>query len=745
MADKLEETELKAIVASEISSAISYDLAELSDKRADALEYYQGTMEDLPAMPGRSKATSRDVADTIGWMLPGIVRVFTASDQMAIYEPVKQGDEDFASQATDYANYIFWKDNDGYRILYNGTHDSLLNGNGIGKIWWDDTERTEISEHSGLTEMDLAKLLDEEGVEVLTSEQDEDTETVPQIDPQTGQPVVDPQTGQPVLEKIQTWSVKIKRTLDNGRVQIDTIAAEDFLKDQDCIDLCGDWRFLAHRSAETRSSLIEMGFDKAKVEELPADGLNRFAEETIARHEDRVVFEGAQEKSQEHVELYECYLKADVDGDGISETVQIWYAGNAGGGDILEWEVCEDDHPFFDLPCEPIPHRWEARSIADDTKDIQRIKTALIRQTLDNLYASNLPMPDVEEGSIRNMEALLNPQFGVPILRKVGSQPINWQKVPFVAGDSLNAISYFDEVIEKRTGVSRTMMALDPEVLQNQTATASNNAKDAAYSQVELIARNHAELGWRVMFKKLLKLIVKHQDKPRTIRLRDEWVPMDPRQWNSNMDVTINVGLGTGSRDRDMAMLQSVMGNQKLLIDYAAGAGFGEIALEMLPKVLNAMRKNAEAAGIRNVDAFYPEINDQELQQLKQQMAQKAQQPDPKAQADMQKAQADQQLQQAKMQSDVQMQQAKLQADGQSKQAEFAMKQQDMQNQADLKRYQIDMEMQLKREQLQAELELKRQQLEAELQLKREMGMVDGFVKTNSALSSNVRPGGEPG
>lgn len=733
---KLSEDELKAICATEISSAIAYDSAELADKRADALEYYQGIMNDVPPMVGRSSATSRDVADTIGWMLPGIIRVFTASDQMAVFEPVRQGDEKFAQQATDYANYIFTKDNDGYRILYNCTHDSLLNGNGVGKIWWDETKKEEITEHSGLDEMSLAKLMSEEGVEVLAQEQDEDVEMVPQIDPQTGQEIQVP---------LQTWSVKIKRTEDCGRVVIDTIAHEDFLKDQDCIDLNGDWRFLAHRSMETRSSLIEMGFKKSAVEDLPADGNSAFSDEKLARFEDRVFLETAQERSQEHIELFECYLKVDVDGDGVSETVRIFYAGAGGNGEILEWEVCEDEHPFFDLPCEPIPHRWEARSIADDTMDIQRIKTALIRGTLDNLYASNLPMPDVEEGSIKNMKDLQNPGFGVPIIRKKGSMPINWQAVPFVAGHSLEAISYFDQVIEKRTGVSRSTMALDPEALQNQTATAVQTAKDSAYSQVELIARNHAELGWRVMFKKLLKLIVKHQDKPRVVRLRDEWVAMDPRAWNANMDVTINVGLGTGSRDRDMAMLNAVMMNQKMLVDYAAGAGMGDIALEMLPKVLNAMRKNAEAAGIRQVDAFYPDIGPEEMQALKQALAQKGQQKDPKIALEEAKANSDMQIQQAKLKGDAQAKQMELQASAQKQQQDIELQRYKIESDAALKQMQINMEMQLKREQLTAELQLKREQMTAELQLKREMGMVDGFVKTNAAISSSVRPGGEPG
>ena len=128
---KLDEDSLKALLSAEIRSAIAYDDSELSSRRARAMEYYRGEMNDTPSMSGRSSVTSRDIADTIGWMLPGIIRVFTASDQMAIAEPVKPSDEDVAEQATDYLNHIFWKDNPGYRVLWDATHDSLLQGNGI--------------------------------------------------------------------------------------------------------------------------------------------------------------------------------------------------------------------------------------------------------------------------------------------------------------------------------------------------------------------------------------------------------------------------------------------------------------------------------------------------------------------------------------------------------------------------------------------------------------------------------------
>jgi hypothetical protein len=141
-AKRMGENDLKALVSREIALAQS-DRSLSSKKQTKALEYYQGKMKDIVAEEGRSSAVSRDLADTMGWMLPGIIRVFTASEHMAVAEPVGKEDQAWAAQATDGLNYTFWKENDGYRIVYNATWDSLLSANGVVKTWWDDTPNHE--------------------------------------------------------------------------------------------------------------------------------------------------------------------------------------------------------------------------------------------------------------------------------------------------------------------------------------------------------------------------------------------------------------------------------------------------------------------------------------------------------------------------------------------------------------------------------------------------------------------------
>src|ERR1044072_3611368 len=185
-AKKIDEVDLKALIASEISDAETFVSTEVVEERVRAINYYNGEMPDTPHQVGWSQFKSRDVADVIGWVLPGIIRVFTASDRIVDYEPTKPGDEEFTDQASDYANYVFWKDNDGYRIMWDATHDSLLQADGIVKTYWDDSEECEYSVHSGLDDQSMAMLLEDPDVEIVSQKEGE---PYTDIDPNTGQPI----------------------------------------------------------------------------------------------------------------------------------------------------------------------------------------------------------------------------------------------------------------------------------------------------------------------------------------------------------------------------------------------------------------------------------------------------------------------------------------------------------------------------------------------------------------------------
>lgn len=624
MADErdIEGSSLDAIIADEIRTSLAYDQSELASKRANAIAYMRGEMPDLKPRPNGSTQTSHDVADTISKVLPGVVRIFTAASKMVSYERVRDEDDRWASEATEYMNHSFFVENDGYHVLLNATNDSLLLGNGLACSYWDAPE-IENKTFRDLSELELA-VKGEEGWEPVAA--------------QPGKPQMvedmDPVTGNLVALELPTYTVKMQRTISPGRIVDKTGKPENLIINTAATSI-DDARFVGYlHDDKSRSDLMEMadayGWDTSLIEQIPSYNMMGQTEVAIARTGDREQNTSSPVASGDPIDLYEIYMRVDIDGDGIAEMIQVWYAGGRGDGTVLGWDEWEDEVPFTDIPCYPVPHRWDAEGLFDRLVDIQRVKTTLLRQALDNIYAVNMPMREVEQGSVLNPDILVNSKFGGLIWKKAGSNPIIPHVIPFTADKAFAAMEYMDKVRIERTGVSSASAALDPEALQNQTATASQLQHDVNYSQTEFIARNQAELGWKKFFRKRLKLAIKHEqvrsipsDEGDEIRGEDgsveasEFRTVSPPKWDANMKVSINVGLGTGSRDRDMSMLNVILNGQIGMADRLGMAGMQSKALEFLPRIRMTAVKLAESSGLKNPEEYYPEITDEELAQMK--------------------------------------------------------------------------------------------------------------------------------
>lgn len=645
-----ESVDLSAIVSNEIATARAYYRSEIDGKRALALEYVQGRMNDIRTLPNRSTMVSRDVADTIAWVLPGIVRVFTSSDQMVEFEATKAGADQWAKDATEFTNYDFMRNNEGYRIIYNATYDALTLDMGVASSSWVPVvKKRETIKRQTLEQL---VMLEEDGVEILTAKaSDEMYETEAEGADEYGQPAM-------IVQQMPYYDVKVSRVVKDGHILDETLRPENLLLN-DTATTIENARAVGYRyDNKTRSDLMEMadtwGFDKDIIRELPSDGFNADDPVELAREIESTVDYHSSVRSGDIIDLYRYFVQVDVDGDDIAETVHCWYAGNK----VLAWEVWEDEIPYTDIPCYPVPHRFNGESVADRTMDIQRAKTVLLRQGMDNLYATNVPTQEVEVGSVLNPDALVQKRFGAILWKKKDTAPIVWGTVPYVADKVFSALSYFDDVIAKRTGVSRTTQALDPESLQNQTATASQAARDAGYSQIELIARNMAELGWSRFFAKRLKLAIKYQQVATVPAPKEEqkFREVHPQEWDEGMGVTINVGLGTGSKDRDMSMLNTLMNVQTGMAQQLGQVpGAQAKAIEFIPKILNTAIKLAESSGLKNPDSYFPIVSEQDVQQW-QQIAQQPQ-PNPAVELEQMKGQVAAQTEQAKGQTQVQLKQ----------------------------------------------------------------------------------------
>ena len=157
---KMSVLSLKAMLASEKASALAATAsAQLTEERADAMDYYLGNMEkDMPAQDGRSRAVSTDVQDTIEGLMPALMDIFAGSDEVVRFEPVGPEDEEAAQQETDYVNHVFMQQNPGFMVLYGFIKDALLSKTGLVKVWWEENEQEERETYYGLDEQQYAAL-----------------------------------------------------------------------------------------------------------------------------------------------------------------------------------------------------------------------------------------------------------------------------------------------------------------------------------------------------------------------------------------------------------------------------------------------------------------------------------------------------------------------------------------------------------------------------------------------------------
>jgi len=612
----LTELEVGSIVSSEIKASLGYIGSDITEQRQKSLEYYFGEPFGNE-QEGRSQVVSTDVSDVIESILPTLLRTFAASDEIVKCEPVTAEDEEVAKQASDYLNYIFNKDNDGFITLYTLFKDALIQKNGVAKIYWDNSTKRERESYERLSEDEYTMLLDEDGVEVKEHTEYDDESAVKERDKvleevaQLGQ-AVDPM----MLDQLENapipmlHDVVIERIETFGKVKIEAIPPEEFLIERRAKSI-QDANFVAHRTTVTRTQLIEAGFDHDKVYSLPSDTQDKYNEEKITRFRnlDYDYDSNAGEASTDEISIFECYIRIDEEGDGIAKLRKVTLAGTE-GYTVLDNELC-DSIPFVSVTPIIVPHRFYGRSVSEMTEDLQLIKSTVMRQLLDNMYLTNNNRVAVMDGQVNLDDLLTNRPGGVvrtkgspgQVMMPMQTQTINSQAFPM--------LEYLDTVREQRTGITRYSQGMDADSL-NKTATGVNTILSQAQMRVELIARIFAETGVKDMFLKMFELIVKHQDKERIVKIRNNFVPFRPMEWRNRCNISISVGLGTGSRDQQLSILNNILQTQLKGLELQ-GSPAGPMV--NLRNIYNTLSKIVENAGLKNPNAFFtdPDVGMQNM------------------------------------------------------------------------------------------------------------------------------------
>jgi hypothetical protein len=413
---------------------------------------------------------------------------------------------------------------------------------------------------------------------------------------------IDPMTGIP-LPPAMIHDVQIKRKITDKRIHVACLPPEELLLSRQAMSF-KDAPFIAHRKMATVAELIGMGYDEDEVMDyVGASDLND-NEEALARAPlaNNQYFSESANPMMMRVLYVEGYAKVDFDGDGIPELRKMCFMG---AGYKMVRNLPASYIPFIEFPCDPEPHTspLEAMSIFDITRDLQEIKSEVMRNTLDSLAQSIHPRTVIVEGQV-NIDDALNNETGA-IIRARAPNMVQPLVTPFVGQAAFPVLSYLDEIKEGRTGMSKASMGLNPDALQSSTKAAVAATVSASQGRIELTARLMAE-GMRELFKTILFLVTTHQDKPRMIRLRNKWVQIDPRAWDATMDVNINIGLGNGDTNERIATLMQILAKQESIINQY-GLENPVVSPQMYVRTL---KKVVELSGFKDASSYFADIPD---------------------------------------------------------------------------------------------------------------------------------------
>lgn len=683
---KAKVSELRQVVDTAQNQAVGNYTSNISNQRAQLERWYNaGPYGD--EVEDRSEYVATDVRDTVESVKPELMDIFFGGDRVVQFDPRSQEDVDPADQETDVVNYIIQQENEGFKVFLDWFHDALVTKVGYVKRFWDRKEMSTVQEYDDcdrdeveqimqnvesdpdVTEWELLEFSGEEYIDEATGEpalfQIQDIETMEVKLVPASEAV---EAGMPAIDVYKPpYRFKIREKKVTNKYRIVSVPPEEVYVHPEWTELHFDGcPFHAHRAVRTKSDLVAEGFMRSQVEDLPEYDIRTDNPERQERFENEFGYETQVDMnaapSMVEVLIYENYVYFDADGDGIAELLKVYTDENA---QILKWKGGKnaieqvDKSPFNALCPIPIPHKHFGLALAELVEDLQRIRTWLTRQLLDNHAMHNTPDVVVDDKVLTPDLAadLSQTRTGRVIRAKGGAASVAYMPVPDLTSQSLSALGYVDSVRESRTGVTAYNQGMDADSL-NKTAHGIDRIMRQSEKKILLIARIFAETGVKSLFRDIHSDLRSGPVKRLTIKLRNEWINVNPRIWRERTDMSVSVGLGTGDRTMQFQRLMMILQQQKeALMQDPTGQIFG-----VTPRhIHHTLSKMLELSGFKDVNNFFPEPKEGGIPQPEQgpDVAQIA------IQAELQKEQIKAQTKMAELAQEQKEFMAKLQADTQ--------------------------------------------------------------------------------
>ena len=716
----MSESQIVGYLGRKIWQSMNDESGDLSDVRKENFNLYIGA-EYGNEREGYSKYVSRETLQTIEWVLPSVLRVFLSGDRVVAFEPSGPDDESSSKQETDITNYFVMRGCQngagGFVPLHHWMKDALMYPNGYLKVHMVEKDHTDVGVVKGITDVGVQMLEDDETVEILEQRSRmirvNVADSGPTIQPEMGMPPAPPGAmppgppgamppgppgampsgpqmmppnvvpmAPPPFEEMEVFDLKIRTTKRIMQLELDPVPPEECLVDNDCTSLDLDTaNFVCHRVRKNYTQLVEEGLDPEELDQVGLGQDYQWQDERVNRlfYEDEDPdAEDENDPSVRWFWTHECYCYFDNDGDGLAERRRVLLIGDR----IFE-NVETNYQPMVAMSAILMQHKHTGMGYIDIVKDLQLLGSVLTRQMLDNVYKINVRRKVFSEDALTEdgatMEALLNTQAEFIPVRGPATNAFVPEPTQSIVGELLPVIQYFTEQGTARTGVSPETQ-VDPNSLQEIRQDVFSNAMDRASQRIEMLTRIFAETGYRKLMLKVHQLLRSHWDVEKTIKLRGEWVDVDPQGWRDRTDMYVNVGLGFNTKTQQLQMLMELLNMQK----EAAAQGMSDPS-----RIYNTLERMIYAAGLGDARQSFidPDSDEYEPPQpapdpqailaeaqanaLQMEQQRKAQEFQVNAQLEQQKAAIQAQVERAKLQD--------KQADREVKLRELALKEIELQ------------------------------------------------------------------
>ena len=647
--------------------------------------------QDQKNRPNRSTYVSTDVKDAIMLMMPGLIRLFGASENPVNLIPHSEADSDMAEQATNYVNYVMWNDNPGFLNLYGAIKDALTVRTGYIKWWTEDQKEFKRKRFTYITIEQLQMLLAEDPtakVVDLGKPVDQHAPTIPPNmagtasgpppmgapppaptappmagpspapaipnsgppsgapsgpapggppagpppglqppgagpgagppnapSPPPGGPPPGPLAGAPPPAMPPAPPPPPPVTLSHAVIQYEVamplikvcgVPPEEMRLDRYARSFATS-RIVGHERIVAADELIAKGYDRELVTDNIETSESTFTVEPQLRNPGR--FMGT--RMGDGCKYGEWYIKIDKDGDGQPELRYICTIGGGSNRQIVHDEEANRVKIAL-FSCDPKSHTIVGESLTDYVKDVQRIKTNLMRAILDSAAESINPKTVINELLV-NPDDAMNDDLGA-VIRTRGdpSSTVMPFSIPFLGQQIMPVIDTLNEGLQRRTGLSDAAKGLDPKALQSSTMIGVEAVINGAQERVELVARVLCETGFKDLFSGIFNEVCENPNQQRTLKINGKWTPYDTGTFDASMGVEVNANLGKGSDMVRMLALQMVDQRQQLIVQtYGLNNPVCGI-----PEMLNTQTDLMSLANIKNIGRYFKTPSPQMMQQV---------------------------------------------------------------------------------------------------------------------------------